>query len=95
VARYRLGQYKKTVETLLQSNKLHPSRLRGPSPANLAFLAMAHHQLGQKDQAQEVLGRLRETIKWSWWAKWATDAEGQAFLREAEALIHGATANPK
>src|SRR5437879_1339959 len=55
----------------------------GSSPADLAFLVMAHYRLGQKVKAEDYLNRLRETMKKT---QWAMDVEGQGFLREAEAL---------
>jgi hypothetical protein len=76
VALYRAGQYQDARDTL---KKIHED-----VPAALAFLAMAQHRLGEPRQAQEALARLRETMKQPAWAK---DAEAQAFLREAEALL--------
>jgi hypothetical protein len=51
---------------------------------NLAFLAMAHHQLGDKDQAQALLERLRVLAKFPYWQN---RPDAQAFWREAEALL--------
>jgi hypothetical protein len=59
-------------------------RIRGAVPANLAFLAMTHHQLGQIDVAQATLARLREIADKPEWTK---DQEVQSFLREAETLV--------
>jgi hypothetical protein len=53
-------------------------------PADLAFLSMAHYQLGQQREAPLFLARLRAIAKQS---QWASDPEVQDFLREAEALI--------
>jgi uncharacterized protein HemY len=88
VAQYRTGQYQAALATLTDSDKIQSARLKGSHPADLAFLAMAHQQLGHKDQAREVLGRLRQSIK----ARWSGDAEALAFLQEAEAMIK-ATSN--
>jgi predicted NACHT family NTPase len=66
--------------------------VRYSDPADLAFLAMAQHQLGHKEQARTTLARLRETMKQPRWAKYV---EAQGFLREAEALIDGKAAEPK
>jgi hypothetical protein len=55
-------------------------------PANLAFLAMTHHQLGQKELAQAALARLREITENPEWAK---DNEAQSILGEVEALVGG------
>jgi hypothetical protein len=62
--------------------------LRYSRPADLAFLAMAQHQLGQKEPAQATLARLRQTMKQPSEAK---NVEAQHFLREAEALIDSKT----
>jgi WD40 repeat protein/serine/threonine protein kinase len=57
-------------------------------PQNLAFLAMAQHQLGFPEQARTTLARSQEALKRP---QWARNAEAQGFLREAEALIEGKT----
>ena len=54
------------------------------SPAALAFLAMAHHRLGQQEQARAVLARLRALLDQPQRAK---DAEVLDLMLEAEALI--------
>jgi tetratricopeptide (TPR) repeat protein len=58
------------------------------SPQDLAFLGMAQHQLGHREQARTTLARLREALKKP---QWAQNAEAQGFLREAEALLDGKT----
>jgi len=68
---------------LEQSEKLNAMQI-GTQPADLAFLAMAHQQLGHKEQAQATLVRLRGVMKQS---RWAQDAEAQGFLREAEQVL--------
>jgi dipeptidyl aminopeptidase/acylaminoacyl peptidase len=85
VAQYRMGQYAEAVATLTQSDKINAEK-GGSLPADLAFLAMAQHRLGRKEQTQATLGRLREALKQP---RWANDAESQGFLREAEALLQG------
>jgi hypothetical protein len=82
-AYYRLGDYANALETLERSEKRYEPR-GTPDPATLAFLAMAHHQLGQQDEARAVLARLREEMKHP---AWTLNAEAQGFLREAEELI--------
>jgi DNA-binding beta-propeller fold protein YncE len=85
VAYYRIGMYQEALDTLGRSDKLRKESI----PDDLAFRAMAHHQLGHKEQAQATLARLRETMKK---AEWAKNAQAQGFLREAAALIQGTTA---
>jgi hypothetical protein len=86
VARYRLGQYPAALEALTRSASLNGATFKDPHPADLAFLAMAQHRLGQKDKARATLTRLHEAMKAP---RWGNDAEVQGFLREAEALIEG------
>ena len=85
VAQYRTRRYAEALATLMQSEKLNATK-DGSHPADLAFLAMAQHQLGKKDDAETTLGRLREVMKQPAWANYA---EAQGFLREAEELIEG------
>jgi WD40 repeat protein len=85
VAQYRAGQFAAAVESLTNSQKLNDIA----SPTDLAFLAMAQHQLGKKDEAKTTLARLREAMKQP---RWANNAEAQGFLREAEEFIEGKSA---
>jgi WD40 repeat protein len=84
VAHYRLGNYDQARQTLLQSAKLNAARLKSAHPADLAFLTMSAHKLGQAKEAQGYLDRLRTTMKLSAWAK---NEEAAGFLREAEAAL--------
>lgn len=93
VAQYRVGQYREAVETLTESDRMNsaapavPSRRpQGSVPADLAFLAMAHHQLGQKQQALEWLDKLQESIAQPGAPR---QSESGSFLQEAETLILG------
>jgi WD40 repeat protein/tRNA A-37 threonylcarbamoyl transferase component Bud32 len=86
VALYRVGDYAEAVKTLSQSDQLNQVTYKASVPGDLAFLAMAQHRLGQREQAQATLARLRETMMQT---RWAANTEGQGFLREAEALLHG------
>jgi tetratricopeptide (TPR) repeat protein len=80
IAYYRVGEYQESLDTLGPCNKLRNQSM----PEDLAFLAMAQHQLGQKERAQATFLRLREIMKQP---RWAEDAEAQGFLREAEAVL--------
>jgi hypothetical protein len=84
VAQYRVGQYAAALATLTESEKLNTVAFKGTQPADLAFQAMAQHQLGKSDEAKATLARLREVMKQERWAK---DAEAQSFLREAEETL--------
>jgi WD40 repeat protein len=56
-AQYRVGQFREALATLMQADSLHQA-----VPANLAFRVMTQHRLGQKEQAQAALARLRLTL---------------------------------
>jgi hypothetical protein len=86
-----VGRYADALATLTESDKLQAMQ-EGSLPQDLAFLAMARHQLGKKDEAKATLGQLREVMRQ---ADWAIHAESQGFLREAEELIEGKTADKK
>jgi hypothetical protein len=92
VALYRAQEYKEAVKTLSRSDKQEQGTPESSIPAELAFLIMAHHCLGQEEHAQARLAQLREILKNP---KWTTNAEAQDFLREAEALPEGPAAKPK
>ncbi len=88
IAHYRLGHYPEAMENLTRSEAyyLAQSVYKAGTPWNLAFLAMAHHQLGDKDQAQALLDRVREIIKD---ALHKDRPDVQSFFREAKELIEG------
>jgi hypothetical protein len=83
VAQYRTGNYREAVDTLTQADRRQASSGGGPNPFELAFLALAHHRLGQTEQARTALGRVREAMKNP---NWASDRDAQACLREAEEI---------
>jgi WD40 repeat protein/serine/threonine protein kinase len=86
IAQYRVGQYAAALATLTKSDHLHTIALNRPLSADLAFLAMAQHQLGAKAKAKATLARLREAMKKP---RWTRDLDAQGFLGEAETLING------
>jgi tetratricopeptide (TPR) repeat protein len=59
-------------------------QLREAIPANLAFLTMTQHQLGQKEQATASLARLREATQKLEMSK---NEETHSLLSEVEALL--------
>jgi hypothetical protein len=91
VAQYRTGRYAEALVALTKSEKLKATN-EGSRPADLAFLAIAQHQLRNKDEAKTTLGRLREGMQQP---RWVEDAEAQGFLREAQELIEGKPAGKK
>jgi tetratricopeptide (TPR) repeat protein len=92
VAQYRNGKYAEALASLTQSEPLLAKIYQGSFPGDLAFLAMAHHQLGHKEEAAKDLARLRQVMKDS---RWANHAESRAFVKEAEALLEDRPADGK
>jgi Flp pilus assembly protein TadD len=80
VAQYRMGLFAEAARTLSKSNELN----KRVQPADWAFLAMAHHRLGKKDEAQAAMNGLRELMKKG---NLAQNPEAQTFLQEAEAVL--------
>jgi eukaryotic-like serine/threonine-protein kinase len=84
VARYRAGKYHEALTDLNRSLKLNAVQFGGPTPADLSFIAMAQHRLGQAVDARTTLERLREVMNKP---RWSADEESKAFLAEAAVLI--------
>src|SRR5262249_7327501 len=81
---YRAGQYKDAVAELNEAIKLNN---KGGTAADFLFLAMAHHRLGQADEARQWLDRAKQELEKNPPAIWSDKVESQLFLREAEMLI--------
>jgi WD40 repeat protein len=90
-AHYRLGAYAKALEALEKAEKLNAAP-GGPGPTELAFRAMAHHQLGHQEQVRATLDRLRDVMKQP---PQAYNLEGRRLLVEAEELIEGKAPDKK
>jgi tetratricopeptide (TPR) repeat protein len=84
VAYYRAGNYEKALDVLSRSDKINALKDKGSYPTDLAFLAMAHHQLGHTRQAEAKLELLRERMKDP---RAARVAGAPVLLREAEELL--------
>jgi len=52
VLKYRLGEYEASLETLARSHSYYSQEHAGGVPADLAFIAMAPHQLGRDADAR-------------------------------------------
>jgi Flp pilus assembly protein TadD len=83
VAQYRSEHYREAVATLTHSDRLNSGGAPGSQPADVAFLALAHHRLGEPDQARTALRRLRALMKKP---EHASTSEAQLFLSEAEEI---------
>jgi tetratricopeptide (TPR) repeat protein len=84
VAQYRVGRFADAVTTLTRASELNAKQRGGPHPANIAFLALAQHQLAHRGEAKKLLDELRKLLQQD---RWKNDDESQAFLREAEVMI--------
>jgi Flp pilus assembly protein TadD len=89
VAYYRVGNYEKVLDVLSRSDEINALKDNGSRPTDVAFLAMAHQQLGHAKEAEAKLQLLRKRMKDP---GWAANAQAQGFLREAEALLAKPTA---
>src|SRR5204863_6834113 len=73
VAQFRVNETEQAVKTLTRSRELNAKRLGGqPHPADIAFLAIAQHQLGHADEAKMLLEQLRQLIQTD---RWKNDTE--------------------
>jgi hypothetical protein len=82
-AQYRAGRFAEAVATLEQAE-----RLAELIPADLAFLALAQHRLGEPDQARASLARLRAIVEQPGGPK---DPETLGLWREAAATVSPST----
>jgi eukaryotic-like serine/threonine-protein kinase len=84
-ARYRAGDWRGAIEALKKSEELQPGRQKG---FDAPFLAMAHWQLGEHDEARNWYG---EAVKWMEENKEPlgprSKAELHRFRNEAEELL--------
>ncbi len=83
VAQYRTGHFREAVATLTESDRINSMGPHGPQSADLAFRALAHHRLGERDQALADLSRLRALMRK---IERTIVSENQLFLGEAEAI---------
>jgi tetratricopeptide (TPR) repeat protein len=88
VAQYRLGRHADAVQTLTASQKKNAVRVSLlkvlTDPSDAAFLALAHHQLGNRKEAERWLAELRKSLQDS---RWRGNSEARGFLAEAESLL--------
>jgi hypothetical protein len=84
VALYRTGEYKEALNTLIRSDAINAKGKVGPRPGDIAFIAMAHWQLGHKDEALTKLATLRDLAADD---RWKADEETIRHWAEAVALM--------
>ena len=75
-AQFRRGRFREALATLTRANELNQYKI----PADLTFLALVQHDLGQSDKARSTLIRLRELVK-----ERATDPKVTIYMRETDA----------
>jgi WD40 repeat protein/Tfp pilus assembly protein PilF len=100
IAYYRAGRYKDSVATLERSLR---GRAGVKDAADLYFLAMAYHRLGESGKAKEFFDRARtsherqaahlEKVEAAEWQQFATEATG--LLHRAVGEIRSPDGNPK
>ncbi len=78
--KYRNGLYKEAIATLMRSHEANRKSKTGPRPSGLAFLAMAHHALGESDKAHDYLRRLTTLCEQP---AWKDNEVVTGFLKEA------------
>jgi WD40 repeat protein/Flp pilus assembly protein TadD len=87
VAQYRLGAYEDALVTLTDVERRQEADANEEShPGNVGFIAMALHQLGRTEKAQDALDRMRGLFEGG---KFANDKKTQGYLIEAEKLFAG------
>jgi len=84
VIHYRRGQYQQALTILQTSYRKHQMQSPGRIPRDLAFMAMAQHRLGHRQEARAALTRLQELMKNG---HYRGDFEGWGLLREAQTLM--------
>ena len=77
LAQYRVGKFTEAVDSLTHADQQSPVVSERWIAADLAFLAMAHWQLGEADRARGVLDRLRKLMQQP---AWANDGEAKRLL---------------
>ncbi|MHC4427667.1 MAG: hypothetical protein ACYS0D_03575, partial [Planctomycetota bacterium] len=90
VLRYRLGEHEAAVETLAVSHAYYSQQYEGGVPADLAFMALAHHALGHESEARQAMAALRAAMTNP---ELSDSEDNQKHLAEAEAILGGETAD--
>jgi WD40 repeat protein/serine/threonine protein kinase len=88
-ALYRAGRFEEAVRRLEESIQAHGA---GGDPKAFAFLALAHHQLGDREEAKRWLDKLKAYRPKEGFDVSRDDMDIQILQREAEGLISGSPA---
>lgn len=62
-ALYRAGQFEAAIDTLARSSELIAKSNQDSNPANSAFIAMSHYQLGRHEELRGSVARLKDLLK--------------------------------
>jgi tetratricopeptide (TPR) repeat protein len=80
VVQYRLGRYREAIETLTESDAYYSKENDGGIVEDVAFLAMAHLKLGERDKAQQEYERLQRVMQTP---RHINNEEARSFAEEA------------
>ncbi|GAF85320.1 unnamed protein product, partial [marine sediment metagenome] len=83
VEQYRAGAYQNALVTLTRIRRLRQTAFKQSKASDVAFIAMALHQLGRTQEAQAVLEQLRDLFEDD------KQHHEQSYLQEAEQLLAG------
>ncbi|MFO0811498.1 MAG: protein kinase [Gemmataceae bacterium] len=79
---YRVGKYREAVKVLEPVSQ--PNAVAKATPADLAFLSLAYHRLGERELAVIAFRRLRGLTATP---RWANDRDAASFLKEVEQTL--------
>jgi WD40 repeat protein/serine/threonine protein kinase len=92
VAQYRLQNFREALKSFTDADRVYHQIYKRSHPANLAFEAMAQHQLGHRDEARETLSLLRKAMQDP---DRKSDEDTEAAWREAEELLKEPAEKPR
>jgi eukaryotic-like serine/threonine-protein kinase len=90
-AQYRAGRFEEAIRRLEESIQ---TRGDGGDPKGIAFLALAHHRLGHRDEAERWLARLVASRPTEGFDFSRDDVEIRILHREAGSIIQGSPSAP-
>ncbi len=84
VAFFRLGRHREALELLNQSDELYVGAGKGEQPANWAFIAMAHWQLGEMAEARAAAAKFRSLAAQE---EWKDNQEVAGWIKEVDEMV--------